>query len=173
MAILSGIDRLLLFRIDGDTSQNAWKVPYQTEHDFSESRDFEVTETKDGSVSSAGAYEGTISLTALAKQGGETIQQLKEVLRERNPRKVKVWEIEVVDVDEETTTIPGEYMLCNLTDLSSTAPTDGNVEITLDFTVEGRPQVGDVNVTPQLLAIIQQASDEQDFVQPMVAEEGK
>ena len=157
----------MLFRsIEGDTSQNAWKVPYQTEHDFSESRDFETTETKDGSVSSAGAYEGTISLTALAKQGGETIQQLKEVLRERSPRKVEVWEIETVDVDEETT-IPGEYMVCNLTDLSSSAPTDGNVEITLDFTVEGRPQVGDVNVTPQLLAIVQQASDEQEFVQPM------
>jgi len=165
MATLSGVEKILLFRIEGEAG-NAWKVPYQSEHELSESRDYEVTETKDGSTSSAGAYEGTFSLTALAEQGGQTITELKEIIRERNPRKVEVWELETTDV-EEGPTIPGEYTLCNLTDLSSSAPVDGNVEITLDFSIVGRPISGDVDVTPELSSIIQSIDEEREFVQPM------
>ena len=165
MATLSGIEKILLFRIEGEAG-NAWKVPYQSEHELSESRDYEVTETKDGSTSSAGAYEGTFSLTALAEQGGETIAELKEIIRERNPRKVEVWEIETTDV-ETADVIPGEYTLCNLTDLTSSAPVDGNVEISLDFSIVGRPIAGEVNVTPELQAIVQSIDEDREFVQPM------
>lgn len=166
MATLSGIERILLFRIEDEVG-NAWKLAYQTEHELSESRDYEINETKDGSINSAGAYEGTISASAYMAQGDAYITELKEVIRERNPRKVEVWDIETANADEEALTIPGEYAVCNLTDLTQSAPVDGEVELSLDFSIEGRPYSGDVNVTPELLAIIQRIDEERAFVQPM------
>ena len=35
MTTLSGIEKILLFRIEGEAA-NAWKVPYQSEHELSE-----------------------------------------------------------------------------------------------------------------------------------------
>lgn len=41
------------------------------------------------------------------------------------------------------------------------------MEISFDTEVEGTIVSGEVNVTPELLAILQLISEEQEFVQPM------
>lgn len=167
MATLAGIENILLFRIEGEEG-SAWKLAYQTEHELTETRDFETTETKDGAESSAGAYEGSFSASSLMAQDDEYVSELKEIVRERNPRKVHVWDIETDGVDQEgVSTIPGDYALCNLTDFTKSSPVDGNVELSLDFTITGRPYSGEVDVTPELLAIIRSIDEDREFIQPM------
>ena len=74
METVLGNDKILLFRILGEEG-NAWKLAFQTEHTSSESRDFTSEQTKDGAVTSPGAYEATYSVTSYLKKGDNYIQE--------------------------------------------------------------------------------------------------
>ena len=87
-------------------------------------------------------------------------------MRKANPERLEVWEIDRSDVAEETT-IPGEYSTDVVTSVSTSAGSEGEVEVSFDTEVEGTIISGEVNVTPELLAILQLISEEQVFVQPM------
>lgn len=162
---LAGIERIMLFRLE-DEPGNAWKIAFQTEHESSETRGFDSEQTKDGSVSSAGAYEATFSVSSYMTKGDEYIKKLKQNLRSNNPKKVLVWDLETADADEDGLTVPGELGYCNLTDITTTAGAEGNVEVSMDFSVDGTLIAGEVDVTPELLDIIRRIDEEREFVQP-------
>ena len=160
MEVLQGKDSILLFRIDGEAT-DAWKLAFQTEHNWDESRDYESTETKDGAVKTAGAYTSEISMTALYEQGSQKIKDIRHALREGEV--IHVWEVETFDL--ESATIGGEYAEGNITTLGKASPSEGNVELTMDLSTT-KPISGEVTVTPTLLEIIARADDQREFVQP-------
>ena len=165
METVKAADIIMLFRIEGEEG-NAWKVGLQTDSSTDESRTYETTETKDGALKSAGAYEGSHSVSALLPKGDEYIAKIKNLVRKPNPEKLEVWEIDRSDIAEETA-IPGDYSKDVVTSVSTSAGSEGEVEVSFDTEVEGTIISGEVNVTPELLAILQLISEEQVFVQPM------
>lgn len=168
MDTVQASDIIMLFRIEGETG-NAWKVGLQTDSSTDESRTYESTPTKDGTKKSAGAYEGTHSVSALLPQEDEYIARIKDLVRKPSPEKLEVWEINRSNIAD-ATTIPGEYSRDVVTSVSTSAGSEGEVEITFDTEVDGTIVSGEVNVTPELLAILQLISEEQAFVQPMTDE---
>lgn len=165
METVKASDIIMLFRIQGEAG-NAWKVGLQTDSSTDESRTYESTPTKDLTIKSPGAYEGSHSVTALLPKGDEYIARIKNLVRKANPERLEVWEIDRSDIAEETT-IPGEYSTDVVTSVSTSAGSEGEVEVSFDTEVEGTIISGEVNVTPELLAILQLISEEQAFVQPM------
>ena len=164
METVKASDIIMLFRIQGEEG-NAWKVGLQTDSSTDESRTYESTPTKDLTIKSPGAYEGSHSVTALLPKGDEYIARIKNLVRKANPERLEVWEIDRSDIAEETT-IPGDYSTDVVTSFSKSAGADGNVEVSIETEVEGTIISGDVTVTPELLAILQKISEEQAFVQP-------
>ena len=165
METVKASDIIMLFRIQGEAG-NAWKVGLQTDSSTDESRTYESTPTKDLTIKSPGAYEGSHSVTALLPKGDEYIARIKNLVRKANPERLEVWEIDRSNIAEETT-IPGDYSTDVVTSFSKSAGADGNVEVSIETEVEGTIISGDVTVTPELLGILQKISEEQAFVQPI------
>src|SRR5690625_7067576 len=110
MDTLLGQHNIFLFRFLGETG-NAWKLAFQTDGTASETRDFSSDPTKDGNVSSPGAYEATYSLTSYLQKGDTYVNELKQAVR--NPRSIEVWNIDTTDSDEEAA-LNGDYAVCDL-----------------------------------------------------------
>jgi TP901-1 family phage major tail protein len=162
-----GKHKILLFRIEGD-SDNAWRLPYQTEHSFSESRDFESTPTKDGSILSPGEYEGTVSITALQKVGDDQLKNLKSQVRSDNPDRIELWEIDVTDLEGET--VPSTRAKAYINSIEGSNPSDGSVEYSIELQVDGKPRDMAVDVTPALLEIVELTEQETTEEQPTAGE---
>lgn len=165
MDLVQAVDIIYLFRIEGEEN-DAWKVAFQTDGNADESRNFDTTETKDGAKKTAGSYEGKHSISALLGSGDKLIPKIKGLVRKKNPEKLEVWEINRTGIADETT-LPGEYSTDVVTSISQSAGSEGNVEVSIETEVEGTIRSGAVKVTPSLLAILQEITEEQDFVQPM------
>lgn len=162
MDTISGQDKILLFRILGEEG-NAWKLAFQTEHTSSESRSFTAEQTKDGAISSVGAYEASYSVSSYLKKGDNYIQELKQAIRE--VKQIELWDINTIDADVETV-LEGDYSVCNLTSIDFSNGSEGSVEASLELQVQGVPITGEVSVTPELINIIRRIEEERAFVQP-------
>lgn len=166
MELVSAVDLIALFRLEGDV-KNAWKLGFQTDTSADESRTYETTPTKDRNVKSPGAYEATRSITALLAKGDTQIRMMKEQVRAKSPKRLEVWLIDRSDIDDsETTTLPGDYSIDVITNVSPSAGTDGNVEYSIETEVEEGVVSGEVTVTPELRAILSEIANELEFVQP-------
>lgn len=161
---VEAVDKIVLFRIEGEEG-NAWKVAYQTEVTTEESREYDSEATKDGTVKSAGAYEGTHSFTAFLSKKDEYIKKIKALVRDASPKKLEVWVIDRSDLGEEA--LPGEYSTDVVTSVSESAGADGKVEVSVDSEVEGTIVPGEVTISPELTALLKQIAEEQEFVQPI------
>lgn len=168
---VKAVNKLFLFRVEGETG-DAWKVAYQTDASTSESRSYDSTETKDGTVKAAGAYEATHSLTSYLKSGDTYIAKLKELVRKADSR-LEVWGIDrtaLVELPEggtDPTKIPGEYSVDVVTSVDESAGADGNVEISIETEVEKGIISGDVTVNAALKALLTRLADEFEFEQPV------
>lgn len=159
-----GKHKILLFRIEGEAG-NAWRLPYQTEHSFSESRDFESTSTKDGSILSPGEYEGTVSITALQKVGDDQLKNLKSQVRSDNPDRIELWEIDVTDLDGET--VPSTRAKAYINSIEGSNPSDGNIEYSIELQIDLKPIEMDVDVSPALLELVELTEGEIAEEQPV------
>lgn len=168
MAIIDGINIIYLLRVKGDKG-DAFKIAYQTEGSREESRSYETTATKDGAIKTAGAYEGSHSLTCLLAEDDEYIQKLEDLVRVDSPKQLEVWRINRNSMAEaDTTELPGEYSLDRVTSISSSEPTEGSVEISIESEIEIKPIRGKVKVSEKLKALLAQISAEQaQFLQPI------
>ena len=164
MDLVQATDIIFLLRIKGEAG-DAWKVAFQTDSSTDESRTYETTATKDGTAKTAGAYEGTHSLSALLGRDDELIPKIKDQVRKANPEGIEVWEINRANIGEGTT-IPGEYSEDVVTSYGMSASAEGNVELTIETEVARGIISGEVEVTASLLAMLQRISDELAFEQP-------
>lgn len=166
MDLVAATDIIFLLRVQG-TTENAWKLAFQTDTSTEESRTYETTQTKDGAKKTPGAYEGTHSLTSLLGKGDEFISQIKDQVRKPQPEGIEVWEINRSEINgDSSTTLPGDYSEDVVTSFGTSAGAEGNVELTTETEIEEGPISGEVEVTPELLEMLQQVANELDFVQP-------
>lgn len=167
METTKAVDNIYLFRIKG-TAGDAWKLAFQTEGSTEESREYSTDPTKDGNVKSAGAYEGSHSLTSFMAKDDQHVRDLQALVRKDNPGKLEVWELDRSDIDS-ATTIEGDYSVDVVTSVSKSSGAEGNVELSFETEVDGKVKAGTVDVTPELLTILQTLADEQTFEQPTTA----
>lgn len=161
-------DLTALVRIEGDDA-SATKLAYLTDTSTSESRSYDTTATKDGSVKTAGAYEGTHSLTAhmATGEGGDYARRIREeCVRASQPKRLEVWVVDRTGIDEETLTIGGDYSLDYVTTFNTSAGSEGSVELSIETEIDNTPKYGQVTVTPELLELFKTIVEEQEFVQP-------
>lgn len=169
MDLVQAIDLIYLFRVEGD-NDSAWKLGYQTEGSTEETREYESEPTKDGTRKSPGAYEGTHSVSSFMESDDKYVKKLKELVRAKNPERLEVWEIDRTDIDDKDT-IPGDYSKDYVTSVNRESDSEGDVELEIETEVDGTIVSGEVEVTDELKEILQQISEEQEFVQPIVVEE--
>lgn len=162
---VAAADLIALFRVEGEEG-NAWKVAFQTDLSTDESRDYESEATKDGVSKSAGAYEGSHSLSAFLAKGDTYIAKLKELVRDKSPKRLEVWTLDRSDLAAEGG-LDGDYSIDVVTSLTVDAGAEGNVEVSIETEIAEGPVAGKATVTPELTAMLKQISEELEFVQPV------
>ena len=123
MGAVKGIDIIWLYRVLEDaTSEAAFKIGYQMESELSESRDADLTITKDGGVRIPGALESEGSMTSVLASHDTYIKKLRQALRDG--KLCEFWEINKADSDG-----VAEVNTFTITVGASTA---GNITVTLN-----------------------------------------
>jgi TP901-1 family phage major tail protein len=164
MDTVQAINKVFLFRILGEEG-DAWKVAFQQDAETEESREYDTEPTKDGNVKSAGQYEASHSLSSFLAKGDDKLPKLKKLVRDDNPGKLEVWEVDRTDINDETT-IGGDYSVDVVTTVSTSAGAEGKVEVSIDTEVEGTIVSGEIQVTPELKELLKMINHEREFVQP-------
>lgn len=151
-----GKNKILLFRLLENQSEEAAKLVFQTEHTFSYSRELERIITKDGSLINVGELESEVSIEAIQAMGDPVGDMLRQSVIKG--QKLELWE---VTVDEELKTpdnkYPAIYAQGYLDSWEDPANAEENATISSNFTVEMEPQFGEATLTDEQQAAVQYA----------------
>lgn len=129
---IQGISQFLLYRILGDNNE-ATKIAQQTSHSVSSSRDVNPTATKDGTKRTLGVIEQEIEATVLLSTATD-VDKLKEA--HEQGKKVELWDITSV-VKNTAGKYAATYYQGLISEISSEAPTDDGIEVSITFAIEG------------------------------------
>lgn len=150
---LNGSHKILMFRLKGDADKRAAvKLALQTTHTIKESRKVTTTETKDGTIASAGTLTTTIDIEALASD-----TDVNDMLHyaQKNGLEVEVWEI---DFDKPQTGQTGKYLAQYgsgyMSDWETPAKVGDNTTIKTTLTVNGQLVSGYATVNAEDLATV-------------------
>lgn len=131
----------------GGTKTGA-NLAFTTENSKSISKDADSTSTKDGSIRTPGTAEVEISATAIMAKGDTLINELKTAMM--SDSLIEIWE---ANLDEPASggdnKFKGTYFQGYLTSLEVSSPSDGFVEVSLTFGINGDGADGDVTVTTE------------------------
>lgn len=161
MEVKKGIDIILLYRLLEDAKKEyAWKLAFQTEHENEISRDTDGVATKDGTVQSLQAVEYDFSATSLLAKGDKAVKKLKQAMLEG--KVVEIWEI---DRSEKGTDVNSEkyaatYYQGYITSYSVSANAEDNVELELEFGINGIGQEGYATLTEDQKKVVQYAFED-------------
>lgn len=128
-------------------SEDAKKMMFPTEDKESISNDTETTITKDGSETSPKGAEVKLSSTNLFGVGDPTAKKLKNACKKGE--EVEAW---VVDLAEPTATEgkhPATYYKGFITSYEKTAPAEGFVEISVEYSARGIGVDGEVTLSAE------------------------
>ena len=96
MEALKGIDLILLYRILSKAStEAAWKMDFQTEHENSLTRDSDAVVTKDGTVQSLKPVAYDFSATSLVGKGDPHVDEMRQAMIAGEL--IEIWEINRVE----------------------------------------------------------------------------
>lgn len=137
---------IYLFRIYEDRKTDTGKlIAFVTENSKSVSKDADSTATKDGTVRTPNEAEIEISCTAILAKGDTMIGELSEAML--SDKLIEIWE---ANFDEPATSgenkFKGTYYQGYLTSLEKSSSSDGFVECSLTFGINGTGADGDVTV---------------------------
>lgn len=150
-----GKDKILMFRKLGtESNKNAEKLALQMEHELSLERETNSTATKDGTITSDGGLEVTLSITAVAS-GDEVNEMLYNSVKDGY--KLECWEIDLSSPGTEENKFKAKYMQGRLNSWSIPANVEDTVEIETEFVIDGVPQDGEVTLTAAQQTTIQYA----------------
>lgn len=152
---VKGIDRILLFRVLNEAGTSvAGKLAFQTEHEVSKSRDVESTATKDGKVQSIGDMEEEISVTSMLAKGDLMIEELEDAFD--NGEIIEIW-----DINRGAETVgdkfPAKYYQGYMTELSQSANSEDDIEVSMSFAINGIGQKGEATLTADQAEVVQYA----------------
>lgn len=153
-AMLEGKNKILLFRLLKNQSEEAAKLAFQTDHTFSLSRDADTIITKDGRVVKIGELEGEVTgIEAVQAKDDPVASMLQSAVLDGE--KLELWEVAVDKDLKEDDKYPAMYAQGYLTTWDEGASAEDEATYSGDFVIELKPQFGMATLT----------EDQQDAVQ--------
>lgn len=155
METAKGIDRILLFRpISKQGTDSASKLAFQTEHEVSKSRDVDSYATKDGYRQSLGELETEISVTSILAQGDTFADEMEQAFDDGEI--IEIWDIDRADEGVEGK-FKATYYQAYATDFSQSPNAEDDIEMSIDFSVNGKGQKGEATLTEEQADVVQYA----------------
>ena len=152
---VKGIDVFLLFCLLKDAEkESAGKLAFQTGHEHGKTKDGESTPTKDGPIRVPGVLDISFSCTSILSIGDPMVGKLEEALD--NDDIVEIWEINKAESNEKGK-FKATYYQGYVIGFSKSPAAEGNVELSLDFGVNGTGEKGYASLTDDQSTIVQYA----------------
>ncbi len=172
-----GIHSILLFRLLKEASNGAaTKLAFQTEHEVGKSRDVDGQKTKDGIIQSVGALEYDFKATSILAKGDVLAAKLEKAME--NGELVEIWDI---DLEETSKNGDSDNKLAKVWGINNTGTSGGNgkylatyyqgyissfsakknaeenIEIEMEFAINGVGKKGFATLTEQQKTAVQYA----------------
>lgn len=145
-----GKNKILMFRKLGDKNAAA-KLALQTAHSWSYDRSNDVTKTKDGSVSSDGGLEVSLTIEAVVTDD-ELNRMLKQSVVEGY--KLEVWEIDLAG-EKQGAKYPALYAQGKLSNWEVPSNVEDLETLSTEMTIDGKPVEGFATLTAEQEKAIQ------------------
>jgi len=143
---VQGLKVVYLYRIRSEAATSDGTIlAFTTENARSVSKDAEATATKDGTMRVPGVTEVEITATSLLAKGDVMIGKLEEAML--NDELIEVWEVNLEEPAGGLDQFQGTYFQGYLTSFEKSAGSEGHVEVSLSFGINGAGAKGDVTVT--------------------------
>ncbi len=153
--MLQGKNKVLLFRKLADSSKEAAKLVFQTEHTFSYSRSLDRIVTKDGTIIKVGELESEVSIEAIQSKKDPVREMLEQAAIKGE--KLELWEVTVDEDLKETDKYPAVYAQGYLDSWENPANAEDEVTISSNFMIELEPQFGMTALTVEQEEAVQYA----------------
>lgn len=171
-----GIHSILLFRLLKEAEkQEATKLAFQTEHEVGKSRDVDGQKTKDGIIQSMGALEYDFKATSILAKGDELAAKLEKAMEDGEL--VEIWDIDSEEAfknpkggelakiwgigEDKTNGGNGKYLATYyqgyISSFSAKKNAEENIEIEMEFAINGVGQKGFATLTDAQKAAVQYA----------------
>ncbi|HER5545760.1 TPA: phage major tail protein, TP901-1 family [Streptococcus pyogenes] len=172
-----GIHSILLFRLLKEASSGAaTKLAFQTEHEVGKSRDVDGQKTKDGIIQSVGALEYDFKATSILAKGDELAAKLEKAMEDGEL--VEIWDIDseeaiknnnaaengiakVWGIESGTSGENDKYLATYyqgyISSFSAKKNAEENIEIEMEFAINGVGKKGLATLTKQQKAAVQYA----------------
>lgn len=146
---VQGKKLVYLYRILSEAATtDAAVIAFTTENGRTTSKDADSTSTKDGSLRTPGTAEIEITATSILSAGDVMINKLEDALKK--DRLIEIWEANLQEpVSGGSNKFKGTYFQGYLTELEKSSPSDGFVECSLTFGINGEGASGDVTVSTE------------------------
>lgn len=167
-----GFHSILLFRLLKEASSGAaTKLAFQTEHEVGKSRDVDGQKTKDGIIQSVGALEYDFKATSILAKGDELAAKLEKAME--NGELVEIWDIDSEEPsknsDNKLASVWGisgstnggnnkylaTYYQGYISSFSAKKNAEENIEIEMEFAINGVGQKGFATLTEEQKAAVQ------------------
>lgn len=149
---VKGSKIVYLFRVlENAATDNGTLLAFVTENSRSTSIDSDSTATKDGSIRAPGTPEITISSTSILPKNDTIIDKLEEAAL--GNKVIECWEANLEQPGTATGTFKGTYFNGYITSIERTSSAEDNVEVSIEYAVNGKGAKGDVTVTDAQQAI--------------------
>lgn len=170
-----GIHAILLFRLLKEAGkEKAAKLAFQTEHEVGKSRDVDGQKTKDGIIQSVGALEYDFKAKSILAKGDTLAAKLEKAMEDGEL--VEIW-----DIDSEEASKNGEDEIAKVWGINDTGTSEGsgkylatyyqgyissfsakknaeeNIEIEMEFAINGVGKKGFATLTTEQKAAVQYA----------------
>lgn len=149
---VKGSKMVYLFRVlDNAATDNGTLLAFVTENSRSTSIDSDSTATKDGAIRTPGTPEITISSTSILPKDDTIIDKLETAALAS--KVIECWEANLEQPGSASNTFKGTYYNGYITSIEKTSSAEDNVEISIEYAVDGLGVAGDVTVTSAQQAV--------------------
>ena len=143
---VQGKKLIYLYRVLSEASTaDATQLAFTTENSMSETKDAESMSTKDGNIRTPGTAEVEVSATSILSVGDTILEKLRQAMH--GDKLLEIWEVNLLEPGTGENQFKGTYFQGYLTSLEKSSPSDGFVECSMTFGINGTGKPGDVTVT--------------------------
>lgn len=171
--LLSGKDLILFFRKYADREQSEGaKLKFQTEHSISKEKESEAINTKDGIIQTISSGENSADITSLAYvEDNGTLEVWKELEEWFDDEElVEVWEVDITTATE-TGEYTARYYQGYFNSFEKSAPSDGQVELSIAYGINGNGITGTDTLTEGQVGAINNALYEYETINKVQGQE--
>jgi len=143
---VQGSKLVYLYRIlkFADT-KDATRLAFTTDNERSVKKDTDTTATKDGTIVTPKAAEISISATSFLAKGDTMVSDLEDAMI--SDERIEIWEVNLEEPATTPNKFKGKYYQGYLVDFKISGKSEDNVEVSLEFSIDGVGVKGDVTVS--------------------------